>query len=209
MALNPNFSFRAREDMKLVRRALDNSEQKAYSTLMERYRDSVYYVLLRMVYNPEDAEDLTLETFGKAFKSLDRYDPQYSFSTWLYKIASNSAIDFIRKKKRDKSPKKKTLSTSEPIDSDMGDANIEVNLKSSTLDPEEKFMKSQRIDVIQKYVKQLSPKYRLLIELRYFKEFSYQEIAKKIRQPLGTIKAQLSRARELLLQKLKESKEKF
>lgn len=210
MAVNPNpsFSFRAREDFKLVKRALDKSDQKAYTELMARYRDSVFYVLMKMVYNPEDAEDITLETFSKAFKNLDRYDPSYSFSTWLYKIASNSAIDFIRKKKRDKSPKQDTMSIDEPIESKQGDS-ININLKSGTLDPEEKFVKEQRKKVVQKYVNNLSPKYKLLIELRYFKEFSYQEIADELDQPLGTIKAQLSRAREELLQLLKESKEKF
>lgn len=98
---NENLSTKAVHDFKLIRLALDNSDQKAYAELMGRYRDSVYYMLLKMVNNKDDADDLTIEAFGKAFKSLHQYTPNYAFSTWLFKIASNNAIDFIRKKKNE------------------------------------------------------------------------------------------------------------
>ena len=205
---NPNFSHRAKEDYKLVRKALDVGDQKAYAQLMARYRESVNYVLLKMVHNQEDSEDLTIEAFSKAFRNLHKYDPQYSFSTWLYKIAINSAIDFIRKQKRAKNSKKNTLSLDEPFGNEEGDT-VELNIKSGALDPEEKYIKEQRKRLVHDVVEQLSPRYRTLIELRYFRELSYQEISDELEQPIGTIKAQLFRAREVLNNIMKRSKGKF
>ena len=208
MGVNPNFSQRAKEDYRLVKLALDHDSQQAYAQIMARYRDSVNYVLMKMVHNPEDSEDLTLESFSKAFKNLHKYDPQYSFSTWLYKISINNAIDFIRKKKREKSAANKTVSLDEPYANKDGDT-MEVNIQSNSKDPEELFMKQQRKDLVQNVVKQLSPRYKRLIELRYFKEFSYKEISEELEQPIGTIKAQLFRAREVLMTVLSHSKGKI
>lgn len=205
---NPNFSFRAKEDYRLVVKALDEGDQKAYANLMARYRDSVNYVLLKMVHNNEDAEDLTIEAFAKAFKKLEKYDPQYSFSTWLYKIAINSAIDFIRRQKREKSSAKKTVSLDEPFSNKDGDV-VEINIQANTLDPEERFIKEQRKRLVREVVEQLSPRYRNLIDLRYFQELSYQEISDELQQPIGTIKAQLFRAREVLNNILKRTKDRI
>ena len=208
MAVNPNFSQRAKEDYRLVKLALDHDDQQAYAQIMARYRDSVNYVLMKMVHNPEDSEDLTLESFSKAFKNLHKYDPQYSFSPWRYKISINNAIDFIRKKKREKSAANKTVSLDEPYANKDGDT-MEVNIQSNSKDPEELFMKQQRKDLVQDVVKQLSPRYKRLIELRYFKEFSYKEISEELEQPIGTIKAQLFRAREVLMTVLSHTKDKI
>src|SRR5687767_2230789 len=98
--VNSNLSEKAQHDYKLVRLAIDNADQKAYAELMVRYRDSVYFMLMKMVNNKDDADDLTIEAFGKAFKRLHQYTPNFAFSTWLFKIASNNCIDFIRKKKK-------------------------------------------------------------------------------------------------------------
>ena len=89
---------KAKRDYVLLRKALDHNDQQAYAELMRLYRDSIYYMLMRMVKNKDDAEDLTLMTFGKAFRYLDKYTPQYAFSTWLYRIALNNSIDFLRVK---------------------------------------------------------------------------------------------------------------
>ena len=99
LEFDTNLSVKAVYDYNLIRAALDKDDQKAYAELMERYRDSVYFMLLKMVNNKDDAEDLTIEAFGKAFKRLNQYTPTYAFSTWLFKIASNNCIDFIRRKK--------------------------------------------------------------------------------------------------------------
>ena len=95
---NPCTTEKARRDYVLLRKALDNNDQKAYAELMSLYRDSIYYMLMKIVKNSDDAEDLTLETFGKAFRYLDKYTPQYAFSTWLFRIAVNNSIDYIRHK---------------------------------------------------------------------------------------------------------------
>ncbi|MDR1895553.1 MAG: RNA polymerase subunit sigma-24, partial [Prevotellaceae bacterium] len=87
-------------DLELVRKALNN-DQKAYSRLLSRYRDNIFYYILRMVRNKTDANDLTLVSFDKAFQHLDKYSDQYAFSTWLYKIAQNCTIDFVRKRNLD------------------------------------------------------------------------------------------------------------
>ncbi len=191
MALGDHLSEKAQHDYQLVQKAVQEGDQKAYAELMDRYRDSIYYMLLKMVNNRDDAEDLTVEAFGKAFKRLHQYTPDYAFSTWLFKIASNNCIDFIRKKK------KNLYSIDNEQESEEGDQ-IAIDIKASNLDPEEKVMKKQKIDRMREVVDQLKPKYRQLVKLRYFEEYSYDEIAEELDLPLGTVKAQLYRAREFL-----------
>ena len=164
---------------------------------MERYRSSIYHMMLKMVNNREDADDLTLEAFGKAFNKLSTYAPKYAFSTWLFKIATNNCIDHIRKKRLH------LLSIDETVEKD-GTQSFSTNLKSNTLDPEEKFIKRQRVKLMRKVMSKLTIKYRLMIELRYFEELSYDEIARELDIPLGTVKAQLFRAKEILYNLLQQ-----
>ncbi len=203
MELNADFSPRAQEDLELVKRAVENGDQIAFAGLMERYRDSIYYMILKMVHNRDDADDLTIEAFGKAFNNLDKYSPDFAFSTWLFKIASNNSIDFIRKKKLE------TFSIDEPIGGNEEGSTMSYDLESDGLDPEEKYIKKERKRLMNDVVDKLKPKYRLLIELRYFKELSYDEIAQKLDLPLGTVKAQLYRAKELLYNILIKSKQRY
>ena len=187
-----SLSEKARYDYELVNRALEG-DQKSYAELMERYRDAIYFMLLKMVNNKSDAEDLTLEAFGKAFKKIHQYTPNYAFSTWLFKIATNNCIDFIRKRKAN------IVSIDQNIDDQEGQYISPTSMLSSgNPDPEEKLIKEQNIQLIQDIVSKLKPRYRKLVELRYFKEYSYEEIADELNLPLGTVKAQLFRARELL-----------
>lgn len=188
MEVNPKLSDKAKQDLRLIYLAR-NGDEKAYADLLNRYNDSIYYMLLKMVNNPSDAEDLTIEAFGKAFKSLHLYTPNYAFSTWLFRIATNNCIDFIRKKKSAPSAIEQ-----QQYDHDSPAA----NLQSDSLDPEEKLIKLQKIKHLQNIVSQLKPQYRKLIELRFFKEYSYDEIANELNLPLGTVKAQLFRAKELM-----------
>jgi len=193
MEVNPNLSSKAKFDYRLVKLAITGDEQ-AYAELMDRYRDAIYYMLLKMVNNKNDAEDLTIEAFGKAFKNIEQYTPKYAFSTWLFKIATNNCIDFIRKQKANL------------ISIDQAEEDDEMSappLHSTNLDPEEDMIKSQRVDLMRDVVDKLKPRYRNLIKLRYFKEYSYEEIAQELDLPLGTVKAQLFRARELLYNILK------
>lgn len=196
--LNKNLSDKAKYDYQLVRRALDYDDEKAYAEILERYREPVYYMLLKMVHKPVDAEDLTIEAFGKAFKKLEQYSPSHAFSTWLYKIATNNCIDFIRKKRA------KTFSIDQEFGA--GDEGYKIELPANVLSPEEKAIKTQKIELIHKVVQFLKPRYKTLIELRYFKEYSYDEISEELEIPLGTVKAQLFRAKELLYEMLKDRK---
>lgn len=200
--VNPDLSDKAMLDYRLVRAAIDSGDQKAYAQLMERYRDSIYFMLLKMVNNRDDADDLTIEAFGKAFNKLHQYTPNYAFSTWLFKIASNNCIDFIRKKK------KHLLSIDKPMEGNDG-SEMTMDVPSNTLDPEETYIKEQKKILMHGVVEKLKPRYRTLVELRYFKEYSYEEIAQELDLPLGTVKAQLFRAREFLYNILKNSKEKI
>jgi RNA polymerase sigma-70 factor (ECF subfamily) len=179
---------------------VDKGDQKAYAELMGRYRDSIYFMLLKMINNKDDAEDLTIEAFGKAFHRLKQYTPNYAFSTWLFKIASNNCIDWIRKQK------KKTFSIDNPIGTDDGDE-MTIELKSDALHPEDIAIREQKNAIMREVVDKLKPRYRTLVELRYYKEYSYEEIAEELDLPLGTVKAQLFRAREFLLNLMEDRKD--
>lgn len=186
---NIKLSEKAREDYDLVVLAR-NGDEKAFAQLLRRYKDTIYYMLLKMVNNKNDAEDLTLEAFGKAFKNLHQYTPSFAFSTWLFKIASNNCIDFLRKRRGTLIPIENNADQTENSDS--------IRLKSKDPDPEEKLMRKQKAILLHKVVRRLKPRYRTLVELRYFRELSYEEIAAELDLPLGTVKAQLFRAREML-----------
>lgn len=189
--MNANLSDRAVEDYEIVQRAVHYKEERAYAELMNRYKEAIFNMMLKMVHNREDADDLTLEAFGKAFSKLATYTPRYAFSTWLFKIAINNCIDFIRKKKLN------MLSIDDPIESESGQ-DFSSNLRSGSLDPEQKYIRDQKLMLMRSFLRQLNPKYRLMIELRFFEELTYDEIAKELDIPLGTVKAQLFRAKELL-----------
>ena len=188
MEINQGLSDKAKADLLLVEDAKKGNE-KAFASLMNRYRDSIYFMLLKMVNNPADAEDLTIEAFGKAFRNIETYTPRFAFSTWLFMIATNNCIDFIRKKQ------------ASPNTIDHGENGLDlltINIQSDMPDPEEALINDQKIAILRKIVNQLKSPYREIIELRYYKEYSYEEIAEELDLPLGTVKAQLFRARELL-----------
>ena len=189
MELNPQLSDKAQYDFSLVNAALTGDE-KAFAKLMSRYKDAIYFMLLKMVNNKNDAEDLTLEAFGKAFKNLHQYSPNYAFSTWLFKIATNNCIDFLRKRRG--------VYVSIENNQENGDNDQSTKLRSTDPNPEEKLIRIQKAILMRKIVYRLKPRYRILVELRYFREYSYEEIAKELNLPLGTVKAQLFRAREML-----------
>jgi RNA polymerase sigma-70 factor (ECF subfamily) len=180
-------------DQELVRKAL-NQEQKAYSRLLSRYYDNIFYYILKMIGDKTHADDLTLEAFDKAFQNLNKYDEQYAFSTWLYKIAKNCTIDFVRKRKLN------SLHISYGPDEE---SSINENtLYSGTLNPEENMIQQQEESRLMKYIESMKPKYRRLIELRYIKEYAYEEIAQELNIPIGTVKVQLFRAKNILAEML-------
>lgn len=199
MEINPNLSGNARHDVELVI-AAKAGDEKAFVSLMRRYKDTIYFMLLKMVNNRTDAEDLTIEAFGKAFTNIHQYAPQFAFSTWLFRIASNNAIDYMRKKKAVTVPlETPNLNDKKP----RSEQNINIKAESDT--PEDSFIKGQKAKMLRKIVTRLKPRYRTLLELRYFKEYSYEEIAQELNLPLGTVKVQLFRSREMLFDLLKDT----
>ncbi len=199
--LNSKFSSRAQEDLELVAKAKEG-DQNAFGKLMTRYRDSIFFMVLKMVHNRDDAEDLTIEAFGKAFNNIGNYSADFAFSTWLFKIATNNSIDFIRKKR--------LLTTSLDQTSTTEDGETSpIAVRDHAPNPEQSIIKDQRAEKIRSAIEELSPKYRSLIELRYLDELSYEEIAEKLDIPLGTVKAQLFRAKDMLYNILKITKEKY
>ncbi|KOY84761.1 RNA polymerase subunit sigma-24 [bacterium 336/3] len=195
---NKEFSQKARYDFKLVELA-KNGDQNAFAELMKRYNRSLYHTILKMIRNVDDAEDLTIEAFAKAFKNLDKFKEDFTFSTWLFRIATNNCIDFIRKKKMN------TLSISNMF---TGEGGEEVGLDiADESNPQEEAIRSQKIALMQNLVSKLPTKYRKLVTMRYFEEMAYQEIAQELELPIGTVKAQLHRARELLYDMIKNQKD--
>jgi len=193
-----HLSEKAQKDYELVLRATNNKDQQAFSDLMDKYKDPIYYMLLKMVNNNDDAEDLTLEAFGKAFNRLNQYTPNFAFSTWLFKIATNNCIDFLRKKK------KNVMSIDNRVSNNDGEEYM-FEIKSDGMTPEQIAMNEQKIQLMRQYVKKLKPRYEILVEMRYFKEMSYEEISIELNLPLGTVSAQLFRAREFLYSIMKHS----
>jgi RNA polymerase sigma-70 factor (ECF subfamily) len=189
MEINPNFSANAKKDFMLVLRAKDG-DQKAYTALMQRYTDSLYFLALKIVNNKDDAMDLTVETFAKAFENIEKYKPDFAFSTWIFKIATNNCIDFIRKKRLN------VVSLQSLTEEYRNDRQLQVI--SDILNPEETSIKKEESEKLKNILEHLPQRYRTLIILKYYDEKSYEEISQQLDLPLGTVKAQLSRARELM-----------
>lgn len=186
--VNSHLSDKALRDYELVQSALAG-DGAAFGRLLSRYKDSIYFMMLKMVSNKSDAEDLTLEAFGKAFKNLHQYSPNYAFSTWLFKIATNNCIDFLRKSR----------TNFLPIESGTSQENDAASrIRSKDPNPEEKLIRKQKAILMRRVVRKLKPRYQALVEYRYFREMSYEEIAEELNLPLGTVKAQLFRARQML-----------
>lgn len=186
-----NLTEKGKRDLKLINRALETGDPTAYNELMKLYRDPLYFMLYEKVGDQELAKDLTIESLGKAFKKLHLYIPNYVFSTWLFTVARNHCIDYLRKNKIPTVSIDKMM-----LDEDGKKTNFD--LISDILNPEQEMEKNQRIAILRQIVDQLKPKYRALVKLRYFKEMTYDEIATTLDIPIGTVKAQLHRSREQL-----------
>jgi RNA polymerase sigma factor (sigma-70 family) len=200
--MTDNLTEKGKRDLLLINRALASGDPKAYNELMKLYRDPIYFMLYEKVGDQELAKDLTIEALGKAFRKLHMYTPDYTFSTWLYTVARNNCIDYLRKHKLP------TISIDKMMLDEDGKRNT-FDLKSKDPNPESVMIKKQRIAILRQIVDQLKPKYRDLVKLRYFKELSYEEIATLLEIPLGTVKAQLHRSREQLFKIMSGSRDTF
>ncbi len=183
------------EDTELIQQALTGN-QSAFSRLRQKYHDAIYNLIYRMIREKDEVEDLTQEAFIKAFGSLASFNDEFAFSTWLYKIATNNCIDHIRRKKL------QTFSIDKPIESKESDFSFE--LPDTNDEPDEEMIARQRKILLDDAINSLPPKYRQVIVMRHQEEMEYQEIARILKLPLGTVKAHIFRAREILYKYLRD-----
>lgn len=181
------------EDYKLIddiREGGLRARDDAYKRLLSKYRSQIYNLILKIVHDSEEVEDLVQESFSKAFNSIANFNKEYAFSTWLYRIATNSSIDYLRKRRL------KTFSIDNPIKSK--DDEYYVEIPDMREEPGKNIMQSQRNQLVREAIAQLPSKYRVVIEMRHLQELAYEEIASELDLPLGTVKAHIFRAREML-----------
>ncbi|MBP6672224.1 MAG: sigma-70 family RNA polymerase sigma factor [Bacteroidetes bacterium] len=183
------------EDSRNIKKAL-KGDQIAYRAILKKYHDQVYNLLYRMVHDKDEVEDLTQEAFIKAFNSLKNFNEEFAFSTWLYKIATNNCIDYIRKKKL------ATFSIDKPLESKDGEYSFEI--PDTNYLPDKDLIAGQRTKILEEAVNALPEKYRQVILMRHTEDKDYQEIADELHLPLGTVKAHIFRAREILYKRLKK-----
>jgi len=188
------------QDREFVERALGGDET-AFNALVEKYQNALYHHIRRIVRDRAEIDDLVQESFIKAFSALDSYSSNYAFSTWLYKIATNHGIDFLRKRRL------RTQSIDRPIQTREGE--MEVELPDTTYRPDRHIVEDQRKTLIQEAIDALPPKYNRVIVLRHQHEKSYEEIARELDLPLGTVKAHIFRAREMLNKYLRDRRDTF
>jgi RNA polymerase sigma factor (sigma-70 family) len=177
------------EDRQWIVQALQGN-QAAFKKLLKKYHDQISNVIFRIIHQREPVEDLTQEVFIKAFASLKSFNDEFAFSTWLYKIATNSSIDYIRKKRLS------TFSIDKPVA--LEDSDYTFELPDSTYEPDKHIIQRQRTHLLEEAITRLPEKYRRVITLRHVDELDYSEIAKLLKLPIGTVKAHIFRARELL-----------
>jgi RNA polymerase sigma-70 factor (ECF subfamily) len=186
------------QDRELVAAAL-GGRQSAYQELMEKYQGALTRHVQKMVRGSNDIDDLVQECFIKAFGALKSYSTDYAFSTWLYKIATNHTIDFLRKKRL------KTFSIDRPIKTKDGE--VEFEIPDTDYRPDRHIVEDQRRELIQEAIDALPPKYHMVIVMRHQQEKSYEEIARELDLPLGTVKAHIFRARALLYKHLRNQRD--
>lgn len=182
-------SASSEEDRVYVTDALEGNQQ-AYEALVNKYQIALVRHVGKMVRDSQEVDDLVQEAFVKAFGSLHSYSPAYAFSTWLYRIATNHTIDYIRKKKLS------TVSIDKPLQT--GDGELKMELPDTTYRPDRAIVTDQRNEILRDAIDQLPPKYHRVIVMRHQEEKSYDEIAEELDLPLGTVKAHIFRARALL-----------
>lgn len=195
-----NASASSLEDDKFVAQALAGNED-SYAKLVDKYQKPLYFHVRKMIREVELVEDLVQEIFMKAFHNLSTYSNEYAFSTWLYRIATNHTIDYLRKKKL------QTLSIDEPYKTRDGE--MEIQLPDESFSADSPVIRKERKKVVQHAIENLPEKYRAVIEMRHMEEKSYQEISDILDLPLGTVKAHIFRARELLYKALIDKRDKF
>lgn len=189
------------EDFAIITQILDG-DSNAYGKLVAKYSRVVNALIRKMIRDEDDVDDLTQETFIKAFKALPSFKEGFSFSSWIYRIASNTCIDFMRRKRFN------FVSIDQPI-SKHGDDEQYIDIEDESNTPELEYLLNERKKAVEIAIEQLPDNYRTIIKMRHEDELEYIEISKLLNMPLGTVKAHLFRARKLLLATLKQNKALF
>jgi len=186
--------FDRRNDLKLIKRC-KRGEEPAFAELLQQYRGPIYNLCYRMVRHPEDARDLAQEIFIKVFSLLDRYDENFAFSSWLFRIATNHCIDHLRRNRL------RFLSLEGGIGADGEE--IELQVPDGGPRPDIVLERKEALDRLEEVIAELPPHYSVITLLRHDQQLSYEEIAEILDLPLGTVKARIHRARNLVQQMLK------
>lgn len=173
-----------------------SGDQKAYSQLLDRFWPEVYGFQLKRTRNENDAEDISIQTFARAFDKLDTYDPQYAFNTWLVTISKNLHVDLLRKRKHN---------VMEQLENHSNEAMKRVLDESPSA--EDQLIIEQNLKTLLENIKKLKAGYQQVLELRFFREMSYAEIAQALDEPVGNVKVKLLRAKKLLASLITESRE--
>ena len=160
--------------------------QMAFTQLLDIYWNEVYGFMLKRTENETDAEDITIDAFSKAFSKIAQYNPDFQFNTWLISIAKNAHIDLVRKQKQTRSMQFND------------DGNAAYMIIDETPSAEDTLINEQNLSILLRFIKELKPAYQEVIQLRYFQEMSYQEIANQLNEPLSNVKIKLLRAKKLL-----------
>ena len=185
-------------DRALIRKAL-GGDTRAFDQLVDKHRGGLRRHIYRLLNKPAEIDDLVQDCFVKAYRNLDRYDPQYAFSTWLYRIATNHTIDFLRKRRL------KTFSIDRPVATKDGEMQMELPDWSNR--PDGRMVDVQRNAILDRAIEALPEKYHRVIVMRHKQEMAYEEIAEALDVPLGTVKAHIFRARALLYKALKDQRD--
>jgi RNA polymerase sigma-70 factor (ECF subfamily) len=170
-------------------------DQAAFTFLLDFYWNDVYGFMLKRTENETNAEDITIETFSKAFDKIESYNPEFQFNTWLIAIAKNVHIDLLRKKK-----------SSLFVEISEDDSHQAYTIADTSPSAEDMLIIEQNLSRLLQFIKALKPHYQEVIQLRYFQEMSYQEIADKIGEPLSNVKIKLLRAKKLLAEIIQENR---
>jgi len=186
-----------KSDYELIDDSISGDEE-AFGILMGRYENSLYGLIFKMVRNHEETQDLVQEAFIKSYKALESFNKQYSFSTWLFKIASNNCIDHLRKRRL------KTTSIDAPIPTE--DGSLSQDLPDDSYSPEKDSLRNELFSSVNSIIDELPEKYKVVINLRHKEDQSYEEIAVALDIPIGTVKARIFRAREILKKSITKMK---
>lgn len=188
--------YKNEDNLKVVNSILIDGNKSTFSILEKKYSKIIASLIRKMIKDEDDVADLTQETFIKAFNALPTYKSEYSFSSWIFRIASNGCIDFLRKKRFP------TISLNKPMDS--GDDDLYIDIEDTDTTPDIRLINDERKNIIAEAVEALPDNYKRIIKMRHFEELDYGEISEKLDIPLGTVKANLFRARKILMISLKK-----